>query len=106
MTQPRKVERRDDGGLSILWEDGHRSEYEARSLRMACRCAHCVDEWSGERRLEPARVPGDVRIERVRPVGRYGLQFVWSDGHGTGIYTFKGLREACPCEACRRIPAG
>jgi DUF971 family protein len=26
-------------------------------------------------------------------VGRYAYHIVWSDGHDTGIYTLKGLRE-------------
>jgi len=28
----------------------------------------------------------------IHYVGRYALQFVWSDGHSTGIYTFEYLR--------------
>jgi DUF971 family protein len=26
-------------------------------------------------------------------VGQYALQFVWSDGHSAGLYTFAYLRE-------------
>tara|TARA_B110000438_G_scaffold277633_1_gene300442 strand:- start:720 stop:863 length:144 start_codon:yes stop_codon:yes gene_type:complete len=29
----------------------------------------------------------------IHYVGRYAIQFVWSDGHSTGIYTFEYLRE-------------
>ena len=101
MSQPRKVERQPGGGVSILWDDGHRATYSGRGLRLACRCALCRDEWSGERRIDDAAVPADVTVREVRPVGRYGLQLDFSDGHNTGIFTFASLRGLCECEACR-----
>ncbi len=104
MNQPRSIDRAPDGGLVVMWDDGHRSEYPPGDLRLACRCAHCEDEWTGRRRLTAGEVPADIRILETRPVGRYGLQFVWSDGHGTGIYTFRHLRELCRCTICRKNP--
>jgi len=100
MNQPRGVDLRADGGLSILWDDGHRAAYSAPRLRLACKCALCEDEWTGTRRIEAAAVPADIRLLGVKPVGRYGLQFDWSDGHSTGIYTFDRLRGLCECEVC------
>jgi DUF971 family protein len=29
----------------------------------------------------------------IHYVGQYALQFVWSDGHSAGLYTFAYLRE-------------
>ena len=29
-------------------------------------------------------------------VGNYALKIEWSDGHGTGIYSFEYLRDICP----------
>lgn len=77
----------------IEWSDGHVSRYEVRALRLACACARCVDEWTGEERIDDASVPADVRPRKVRPVGRYAIQIDWSDGHDTGIYPFERLRE-------------
>ena len=51
-------------------------------------------------------MPADIRALSVKPVGRYGLQINWSDGHSTGIYTFDRLRPLCECETCRRSPRG
>ena len=79
--------------LAIVWADGHESRYDVRELRLACGCAHCVDEWSGEGRLDPASVPADVHPLRIEPVGRYAIQLEWSDGHSSGIYPFRRLRE-------------
>lgn len=42
----------------------------------------------------------ELNIERIEPVGGYALQFYWSDGHSTGIYTWEMLRTACPCSQC------
>ena len=86
--------------LAITWADGHESRYEVRALRLACGCAVCVDEWTGEGRLDEATVPADVRPVRIAPVGRYAIQIQWSDGHESGIYPFRRLRALCPCAAC------
>lgn len=89
-----------EGGIVILWDDGHRSIYPHRFLRLRCQCAQCVDEMSGRPRLDPARIPQDVQAVDHMPVGNYALQFLWSDAHYTGIYTFRFLRSVCACIAC------
>lgn len=98
---PRAVTR-EDQGLRIEWDgDGHEALYPARALRLACGCAICVDEMTGRPLLDPAAVPADVRPVSLALVGAYGLRIQWSDGHGTGIYTFERLRDDCPCARCR-----
>ena len=83
----------DASRLRIRWKDGHASEYAPRELRLACPCAGCVDEMTGRPILRPETVPEDVHPLAIRYVGRYALQFDWSDGHTTGIYPFTLLRE-------------
>lgn len=90
--------------LVISWSDGHESVYGVRALRLACACASCVDEWTGEERLDPDSVPPDVRPVRIHPVGRYAIQIEWTDGHSTGLYTFARLRALCPCPSCADRP--
>ncbi len=97
---PVAISRRPDG-LLFDWDGGgHRALFPARTLRLACPCAECVEEMSGRPLLDPARVPGDVAPLTVELVGGYGLRVRWSDGHGTGIFTFASLRAACPCSRC------
>ena len=104
MEIPYAINRQDDG-LLIEWDqNGHAGFFPARALRLACPCAACVEEMSGRPLLDPARVPSDVRPVAVRLVGAYGLGIDWSDGHGTGIYTFEQLLRSCPCPECRRSP--
>lgn len=101
---PNHIAPTDDGAaLNIVWEDGHESVYEPRYLRMRCPCAACVDEMTGRRTLTEAMVSRSVYPAAIHYVGRYALQFVWSDGHDTGIYPFDYLRRACPCEECRQV---
>lgn len=82
----------DQTSLRIVWRDGVVSEYEPRELRLLCPCAGCVDEMTGVRTLHPESVEQGVYPTAIHYVGRYALQFVWSDGHSTGIYTFDYLR--------------
>jgi DUF971 family protein len=90
--------------LRIGWGDGHVSEFEPRYLRLQCRCAGCVNEYTGKPILQPEHVPMDVYPLKIEYVGRYALGFVWSDGHRTGIYSFELLRNICPCDECVAPP--
>jgi DUF971 family protein len=90
-----------EGNVSILWSDAHQSAYKARDLRLACRCAACVDEWTHEPLVNPDRVPPQLKPTAIEVVGNYALHFRWSDGHDTGIYTYDYLRDVCACDACR-----
>jgi ATP-binding protein involved in chromosome partitioning len=85
--------RRDPRTLSLLWQDGHRDDLDVRDLRLSCRCALCVEEMSGRPLLDPRTVRADVSPRRITSIGRYAIQFDWSDGHNSGIYAFKDLRE-------------
>ena len=100
MSAPQRITRLDEG-LRVEWEPGHVALYPARALRLACPCAACIEEMSGRRLLDPASIPDDVRPVSVALVGTYGIRLQWSDGHGTGIYTFARLRADCPCPRCR-----
>lgn len=90
---PSAISQRGPRELAIRWSDGEESTLPVRALRLACACAECVDEWSGEGRLDPESVPEDVHPLRIQPVGRYAIQIEWSDGHSAGIYPFRRLRE-------------
>lgn len=88
--------------LELAWNDGTRSEFVVRRLRLSCPCAACVNEWSGAKILNPAKVPKDVRIVRVFSVGRYAMGVEWSDGHSTGIYSYDYLRNLDVSDAAAR----
>ena len=99
-TTPITIRQQGPRELAIQWADDHESVYAVRTLRLACACASCIDEWTGAERLDEAGVPADVHPVSIRPVGRYAIQIEWSDGHSTGIYTFERLRTLCRCAVC------
>ena len=96
--EPREIKQEGDVGLRITWADGRVCEYHAPGLRRACPCAQCVNEWTGQRTLQPEAISEELKISDLNLVGRYALHFSWSDGHETGIYSFKYLRELCEDE--------
>ncbi len=98
--QPLDIRAVDQGEVLILWEDDHRSLYSASYLRLHCRCAHCVDEWTGQVLVNKDRIPAKLDLKTFEPVGRYGVKFRWSDGHDTGIFAFEQLRRLCLCPQC------
>src|SRR5712691_1880285 len=85
-TTPVGFRRRDARTLSVLWEDGHRDDFDVRDLRLACPCARCVEEMSGRPLLDPKSVLPDV-APRTITSGNYAITFGWNDGHSTGIYS-------------------
>jgi DUF971 family protein len=88
----RTIEIFPNGEVGIVWEDGREDFHGARALRLACPCAQCVDELTGEKRLDPARIPAGLRVLGWVPIGHYAVRFRWSDGHDTGLFTFEHLR--------------
>jgi DUF971 family protein len=74
--------------LTISLASGHSLTLHAERLRAACRCAFC-------RRAQyedtfPASFEG-VAIERCEPMGHYGINIVFSDGHARGIFPWSYL---------------
>ena len=94
---PVEIGRANQYDVKIRWQDGHESVYPARELRLACPCAGCVDEVTGQVRLNAASVAQNVHPVKIELVGRYAIAIHWSDGHNTGIYAFDRLRQLCPC---------
>lgn len=94
--------------LRVAWNDGHTSIYPLDALREACPCAECRGghEFMGPGHdpdlilLAPAR---SYEVNDVQLVGKYALQFKWSDGHDAGIYTWDYLRRICPCSECESV---
>jgi DUF971 family protein len=80
--------------LAITWTD-RQADLPFAFLRGQCGCAHCVNEWTGERMLDLATIPADIAIERLEQVGGYAIRIHWSDGHNSGLYTWDRLRELC-----------
>lgn len=106
MTRPASVTAdRQQRIVKIEWDDGHESVYSFDGLRAVCPCVECK---GGHAHMGGPPDPRVVRnapasnldLQQVEQLGSYALQFFWSDGHSTGIYTWSLLRAACPCDIC------
>lgn len=83
--------------LHIAWHDGHESIFDLDALREACPCAVCrgghhnmgLDHSPDILKLTPMR---SYDVQDIQQIGNYALQFSWSDGHNSGIYTWEYLR--------------
>ena len=91
-TTPIGFRRRDARTLSVLWQDGHRDDFDLRDLRLACHCAGCLEETSGRALLDPKSVPPDITPHEISSVGNYAIRFRWNDGQHRDL--------------CLRAPAG
>lgn len=92
MPVPKSVQLSAWGDLAIEWPDGKKTVSKPYTLRVLCACANCVDENTGQKKLDPKKVPLDIKITGMDNVGRYAIALSFSDGHKTGIYTFDRLR--------------
>jgi len=93
--EPSEISQESNSLLRITWADGRVCDYQSANLRRACPCAQCVNEWTGQRTLQPESISDEVEINDLSIVGRYALNFRWSDNHETGIYSFQYLRDLC-----------
>lgn len=82
---------RASGLLEITWDDARTSRLPHAWLRQHCRCAAC--EQLARTQAPRAPVAAALRLAEIHPVGEHGLNLVFSDGHGRGIYPWPYLRE-------------
>jgi DUF971 family protein len=92
MLEPLQIVEENDSEISITWSDDVVTNYRASNLRRSCPCAGCVNEWTGEKMLDDKNIPDDLSFDHISIVGRYALNFHFSDGHDTGIFSFNFLR--------------
>jgi DUF971 family protein len=91
MTRPVALSRHDGGRtLAIDWGAAGTSRLPAERLRGACRCADCTRARADGRAAtsDPA-----TTVVAIEPVGGYGVNLQFSDGHARGIFPWAYLRE-------------
>ena len=87
--------------LRITWPEGQECHYPLDALREACPCATCRGgheymESDFDPDLLTIKVTATYTVNDIQLVGSYAIQFWWSDGHNSGIYTFDYLHRICP----------
>ncbi|MBI1372423.1 MAG: DUF971 domain-containing protein [Phycisphaera sp.] len=110
--RPKHVDIKKDRGLTLEWPDGSSSFFPVAFLRK-----HSPSAEMKNLREEMARNPltvlpasavhdGPLTITDAELVGNYAIRFQFSDGHGTGIYSWEYLREIDPHEPGGGGPSG
>jgi DUF971 family protein len=75
--------------LELIFDDGKVFELPCEFLRVYSPSAEVCGHGPGQEVLQLGKE--QVSISDIRPVGSYGICPTFSDGHSTGIYTWKTL---------------
>lgn len=78
-------------GIVVTTGDGQEHVIAAAALRRACRCAGCVEEFSGQPLLAPESVPETITPKTIQPMGNYAVAVAWSDGHTSSVYPYDAI---------------
>lgn len=102
---PISVNLQKDTGLTVEWADGEVSFYPIAHLRRMSPSAEAREQRK-EIKSNPLTVlkssspgAGPLRALSAELVGNYALRIVFSDGHKTGIYSWRYLRQIDPGKA-------
>lgn len=99
--QPTDIKiRKEEQAVQIFWADGAVQRIGFTELRKNCPCAECRAERDRQGHtllpiLKTQPPAGRPVVASATLVGNYAIQFFWADGHSTGIYDFRFLRQLC-----------
>ena len=77
--------------LEVAFDDGARYELPFEFLRVHSPSAEVKGHGPGQEVLVLGKQ--DVGIRAVEPVGQYAVKLVFDDGHDSGLFSWKYLRE-------------
>lgn len=77
--------------LELEYANGERFSLSCEYLRVYSPSAEVLGHGPGQEVLQTGKLK--VAITDIKPVGNYALQFVFDDGHDTGLYAFTYLYE-------------
>lgn len=83
-----------DSHVWIRFVDGYEATFDLVPLRAACPCAECRGRrQAGAPAFPRPGGPSTIEVVGAELHGAWALGISWSDGHGTGIYSWEMLRE-------------
>jgi len=54
------------------------------------------DEMTGDKILKESNIKDDIAAVEITPLGNYAIGINWNDGHASGIYPYKNIKELIP----------
>ena len=79
--------------LELAYADKQHFQLSCEYLRVYSPSAEVKGHGRGQEVLQTGKI--DVGINAIHPVGNYAIQFVFSDGHDSGIFSWRYLYELC-----------
>ncbi|MFP6907224.1 MAG: P-loop NTPase [Verrucomicrobiota bacterium] len=79
--------------MILTLPDGTEHEFSPAALRRTCRCAQCVDEFSGKPKITPEEIPEDIYPTQITPMGNYAVAVKWSAKDCASIFPFERIVE-------------
>ena len=79
--------------LELVYTDDTRYELSGEYLRVYSPSAEVKGHGPGQEVLQVGKI--NVGIKEIHPVGNYAVQFVFTDEHDSGIFSWKYLYELC-----------
>ena len=87
-TVPNQITLDENAGiLNLLYPENRECKFTCEFLRVFSPSAEVVGHGPGQR-MNPIGKE-NVKIVKIEPVGNYAIKIVFSDGHDTGIYSWK-----------------
>ncbi len=83
--------KRDERVIEIAYDDGATFRLPAELLRVESPSAEVKGHGGEPRKVVPGK--RNVGIAAIDPVGNYAIRILFDDGHDTGIYSWRYLRE-------------
>ena len=77
--------------LEVVFPDGMRFELPFEYLRVYSPSAEVKGHGPGQETVVLGKE--SVGIKSIEPIGQYAVRLIFDDGHDTGLYTWKYLRE-------------
>jgi DUF971 family protein len=77
--------------LEVSFNDGNVYRLPCEFLRVYSPSAEVRGHGPGQEVLQVGKQ--DVNIDKIEPVGSYGVRLIFTDGHDTGLYSWEYLQE-------------
>ena len=79
--------------LDLSYANGEKYSLSCEYLRVYSPSAEVRGHGPGQETLQIGKI--HVAITDIKPVGKYAVQLIFSDGHDTGLYSWDYLYELC-----------
>jgi DUF971 family protein len=91
--QPVKIKLLDNSFLLIKWDDNSESKIGLQKMRKLCPCASCFTNRENQSKSYiPLLLTNQFAVAGMEVIGSYAIQISWKDGHDTGIYEYRLLK--------------